>query len=244
MLRRVRWILGGLVCGVLAAAPAGALTLTLSDQSSEPATNPAGDLLADVTFSVSGCGGGSCTLTITLDNRTDENGSGVTYDINQLAFNASFATSGAADLTFVSAIKNGSTDITAGWTFSEQLSNPDANTQFDGFGVFDFSLMDGVGMSANMADPGDSIVFTFTAPDGTSDADFFQTSEQTPTMDQSLKVVSAKFVNMDPVGYSTCGSGGTGDCDSAYGGVPEPGLLTLLVLGTLGLGAFGRRRRA
>ncbi len=237
-----------MLSGLLTAAALGlgssasALTLTLSSMSSEPVTNPAVDLLADVSFSVSACGVSSCTLTITLDNRTDENLSGVTYDINELGFNAVFAVVGSADLTFLSATKNGVTDVTAGWTFSEQTANPDVNTHLDGFGVFDFALKDGVGPAASQANPGDMIAFVFTAPAGITDTDFDTLSAQTPTGNQMLKTVAAKFVEMDPVGFNTCGATGDKPCDSAYGGVPEPAVTWLLGLGIAGLLLSGRKR--
>lgn len=228
---------------LLAAAPASALTISLSEMSSEPTTNPAGDLSADVTFTVSGCGISSCTLTIVLDNRTDENVSGVTYDINQLGFNASFSVVNAADLTYVSATHSTNGDVTSGWTFYEQTGNPDANTHLDGFGVFDFALIDGVGPSTAQPGPGDTVTFVFTAPAGISDSDFDTLSAQTPTGDQMLKTVTAKFVEMDPIGSFTCGQSGDGDCDSAYGGsVPEPMTTWLLGVGLLGLAYAGRKR--
>ena len=79
----------GLLAGfALAVQPASALTIFLSDESSEPITNPAGDLVADLTFTVSGCTATDCTLTLRVDNRTDENPA-PTYDINEIGFNAS-----------------------------------------------------------------------------------------------------------------------------------------------------------
>jgi hypothetical protein len=225
---------------------ASALTLTLSDTSSEPVTNPAVDLFADVTFSVSGCGVSSCTLTITLDNRTDENGSGVTYDINELYFNATFAVFNSADLTFLSATKNGVTDVTSGWTFFEEDAVDDADTHGDGFGIFDFALHDGTGSSTAQANPGDMIAFVFTAPAGISDTDFLAFSDQTTGGTNILKQAAAKFVEMDPVGSNTCGNTGDKPCDSAYGSVgnlPEPATSLLMAVGIAGLLIAGRRRR-
>jgi hypothetical protein len=228
---------------LLLGAPATALTIALSEMSSEPVTNPAGDLSADVTFSVSGCGVSSCTLTIVLDNRTDENGSGVTYDISQLGFNASFSVVAATDLTFVSATHSTNGDVLGRWTLHEQDLANDPDTHLDGFGIFDFALVTGNGNNAAQAGPGDTITFVFTAPAGISDANFDTLSAQTPSGDQQLKTVTAKFVEMDPVGFSTCGASGSKDCDSAYGGsVPEPATAWLVLAGLAGL-ACARRRR-
>jgi hypothetical protein len=228
---------------LLAAASASAFTVTLSEVSSEPTTNPAGDLFADVTFSVSGCGISSCTLTIVLDNRTDENVSGVTYDINELGFNATFATFNAADLTFLSATHSANGDVTSGWSFHEEDAVDDSDTHLDGFGIFDFALRDGIGNSTALVTPGDTVTFVFTAPAGISDTDFDALSGQTTGGTNSLKTVAAKFVEMDPIGSYTCGGSGTGECDSAYGAsVPEPRVLMLLVIGLAGLAAAGRRR--
>lgn len=245
-----RTALGLLLVGTLAlvlggARPASALLITLSDMSSEPITNPVGALVADVTFTVSNCGGGSCDLTVRLDNRTDENPS-PTYDINQLGFNASFATDGANELTLVSATKNLVDDVFAAWTLTEQTGNMNqGDNHLDGFGIFDFSLTDGVGPNPGQANPGDFIDFVFTAPDGITDLDFFVQSDQTPTGDQSLKLVVAKFVEMNPVGFNTCGQDGLSPCDSAYGGaaIPEPGTFAMGAFGLLVLALQGRRRR-
>lgn len=226
------------------ASSSSALTLTLSDMSSEPLTNPAGDLLADISFAVSGCGVSSCTLTVTLDNRTDENASGVTYRINQIGFNSTFAVFNSPDLTYVSATKNGSTDVTAGWIFSEEDQVDDADTHLDGFGIFDFALKDGNGKNPSQAFAGDVIDFVFTAPAGISDADFLALSGQTTGGDNLLKFAAAKFVGMEPVGFNTCGNGSQ-PCDSAFGAtsVPEPTTAALFALGLGGLALLGRRQR-
>jgi hypothetical protein len=235
--------LGAFMALCLLPAGAQALTITLSDMSSEPITNPFGDLLADVTFTVSNCGA-TCDLSIVLDNRTDENGNGVTYDMNQLGFNATFAVFNSADLTYVSATHSVNGAVTGGWSFFEEDAVDDADTHLDGFGIFDFALMDGTGNSLAQVNPGTQVTFLFTAPGGISDADFFAQSGQTTGGTNTLKLVAAKFVDMDPIGSFTCGPSGTGACDSAFGAtaIPEPGTGLLLSMGLLGLVAHRRRR--
>jgi len=153
-----------LAVALLAAGPAQALTIDLSGMSSEPSTNPAGDLTATMAFSLTNCGA-TCDLTLRIENKTDTNGSGVEYDINQAYFNASFAVINAADLTFVSATKSDTSVVTGGWTFHEQDVVNDADTKADGFGVFDFSLIDGVGGSAvSQVLPGEWIDFSSPPP--------------------------------------------------------------------------------
>jgi len=240
-------LIGVLAGFALAAQPASALIITLSDESSEPSTNPVGDLTADLIFTVSGCNATDCTLTVRVDNRTDDNASGVTYDINEIGFNATWAQMGVPELTFVSATKNDITDVFAGWSFFEQVATDDSNTHLNGFGVFDFALIDGVGPVTEQVNPGDWVDFVFIAPKDITDLDFFAQSAQTTGGNQHLKLAAAKFVEMSPVGFNTCGQNDPPDgaCDSAYGGtaIPEPGTFVLASFGLAALALMGRNRR-
>ena len=136
----IAWL--GLCLMLAVAGLAQALTLNLSGVSSEPTTNPAGDLSATMIFTVTNCGA-TCDVTLRVENNTDLNGSGVEYDINRIYFNASFAVFNSPDLTYVSATRSDTSVVTSGWVFNEEDAVDNPETHADGWGIFDFSLLDG-----------------------------------------------------------------------------------------------------
>ena len=177
---------------------ASATIITLSDASSDE--TPFSLLTATLDFEVVGN-----TLTLTVTNTTADPNA---YKINQLFFN------GPDDVTLSFA-------GLAGW-------HPDTNVMVNGFGIFDFALIDGVGGSPNQITAGETVVFSFTITAGTADKDGFINALSEPVGDGDAWIVAAKFVQ------------GPGD-DSAFGAaIPAPGVLVLL--GAAGL-ISGRRRR-
>ena len=176
---------------------ASATLINLSDASSDE--TDAGLLSATMDFEVLGN-----VLTLTVTNNTADP---TAYKINELYFNGP----DGVTLSFAGL---------AGW-------NDATNKMVNGFGTFDFALLDGQGGSPNQITAGETVVFTFTITAGTADKDGFVTALSVPTGDGDGWLVAAKFVQ------------GPGD-DSAFGAaIPAPGVLALL--GAAGL--FGGRRR-
>jgi len=177
--------------------------LRLSDVSSD--RTAATDLNGTLEFFVSGS-----TLSLTARNDTDL----VTgFDLDAIYFNA------LPNVTSLS-LAPGQT----GW-----MLTPEASA--DGFGVFDYALINDRGNDPNEIGPQDSLTFGFDIL-GTGpflDTDFTTEFSSVPPGDTPA-LAAAKFIN------------GPGD-DSAYGAVvPEPttALLTLLGGATL---LWSRRRR-
>lgn len=191
-----------------------------------PGADPA-DLLADVIFDLGGAATKTevdlpTTLTITLDNRTDETNF---WDIQELAFNVP----DNVTAVILTAPPVGWTDSFDGGPF-----------QVNGFGMFDVTLIDGVGGNPAQVLPGETQIFTLELfgsgsireldfANGNPIDPFNSFSEIDPGMGGTAMIVAAKFVN------------GPGDA-SGFGGttIPEPSSLALLALGAL---AILRRRR-
>jgi len=160
-------------------------------------------LSASMAFSISGT-----TLTLTVTNNTADPNA---YHMNELYFNA------PDDVTL-------SFNGVVGWTM---LTDQSAN----GFGTFDFALIDGTGNDKDQIAPAESVDFTFAILSGTPTMDDFVTLFSTlPPGDMAARV-AAKFVR------------GPGD-DSAFGAnIPAPGVLALLGAASLAGGRRRRRRR-
>lgn len=203
----------------LLASSASATQIILSNLSSD--STPAGQLDALLDFDVSGT-----TLTLTATNNT---GGGAAFDINEIYFNALSSLTG---LTLLSATKNGSTDVLAGWTFSSSVG---AN----GFGTFDFALIDGVGVAnPEQIDPGSSIEFVFDINGGAS---FSPVDLSIIPPGSEAAFAAAKFVQC-------VGAQCVEIVDSAFGAtsdpsfvIPEPASLSLLGLGLLAVAVRSRR---
>jgi hypothetical protein len=215
------YALGTLLIFIVASGASGSI-VTLSDVVSDgPNPPPASELLADLFFELPGPVGDNVavalptTLTLTIDNRTDET---TLWDISEFYFNVPVEVTGM-------------TLSKAGWT--ETFDNAAlGGTMVNGFGMFDMGVVDGQGGNPHQILPGetDSFVFTLTGSGSITELDFSHNefSELEPGGGGSRQWVAAKFVN------------GPGDA-SAFGAVPEPGAMALLVLG--GLVAVRRRNR-
>ncbi len=214
-----------LVLGSAAPQPAAALSITLSDMSSD--ATPAGDLDATLDFTV--IGGDQLQIVVTNDTTAP----------NEFNIDA-FYWMGSADvtsLTLVSATHSVNGDVTAAW------SPVETGIMVDGFGVFDFGLTDGVGeTNPNIIMPGESVTFLLDitgACAAAMDCDPFD--DFLSIANAAGKSVGGMFVNGpdDPEA--------PGMEDSAFGAsgpIPEPGTFALGALGLLGLASYARRRRA
>jgi MYXO-CTERM domain-containing protein len=198
--------MAGVAVGIAPVASAS-IMLELSTHSSD--STSASVLLATTENSAVGA-----TLTINVTNDTaapDE------FNINEFYFNGPDGVSLTIDT------------VPNQWNFyvAGAMGNP---TQADGFGTFDFAVIDGQGENhPSVINPGETVsfVFTLSAPADTSDFTSALSADQPPGSMPAL--IAAKFVN------------GPGD-DSAFGAtVPTPGALALM--GVAGLVAARPRRR-
>jgi hypothetical protein len=187
-----------LIGGILCSAQAGVVTLSKFSSDSTPAE----DLDAIIEFSVT-----DSTLTIEVSNLTDgpDDGEDTGFNINSIYFNA---TNNVTALMLTSP---------TGWT----LYTSSNDTRADGFGQFDYALIDGVGNDPDQIEGETSKSFALTVDgSGFSASDFHTELSSAPPGEEML--VAAKFVSGP-------------DDDSAFGAVPEPTMVALLGLGTLGL---------
>lgn len=224
-LRSVRWsvlaVLGVVVSaiGLSIASTASASTITLSDVSSD--ATPASTLDATLEFNVLG----GATLELIATNLTTAPD---LFNISELFWNGSSNVSG---LTLTAATHSIEGDVFAGWL------PVTTGMVADGFGSFDFSLMDGVGEgNPNVMGPTESITFLMTIT-GTCAGTLSCTMADFIVANGGGFVGAAKFVNGpdDPEA--------PGFEDSAFGAtvIPEPTSALLIGLGLAALS--GRRRR-
>ncbi len=190
-----------LACLIGSTASASTI-ITLSDESSD-FTDPT-KLGATLDFSVSGN-----TLQLVLTNLTSPS-----YNILSVYWNASDVVSGLV-LTFADHSVAG--DVTEDWMPVE------TGQMADGFGTFDFALIDGVGeTNPNIIGSGESITFLMTISGTCADTTSCDMNDFVVANDDGW-IGAAKFVN------------GPGD-DSAFGAaIPEPSSALLIGMGLLAL---------
>jgi len=190
-------------------ATADSITLQLSSHSSD--ATPAGLLLASFTFEVTGTT--NKTLKLTVTNLTM---SGDLYNMNEVYFNS--PETGAGALTYAGTPPDG-------WTFM-------TSEKADGFGTFDYAMIDGTG-EGNLSQiaPTESVEFFFTFTGTATASDFAH------AMNTEGFLIAAKFVNGDPANDPS-----EEIEDSAYGAtVPLPPALPMGIAGLICV-AFLRRR--
>ena len=157
--------------------------------------------------------GNTLTLTVTNDTPSPTD----EYNINQIFFNAS------------ANVSNLAID-----TFPTQWLLDTTGTMVDGWGVFDFKVFHGheTGPPHHLIGPGAFKTFEFMFDGvGITEDDFvLELSDVSGSPGNIPMIAAAKFVQ------------GPND-DSAFGAVPEPGVLALLAVAGL-LGGWRRRRSA
>ena len=193
-------------CAISVSSASQAVTLTLSDVSSD--ATPAANLSGSITLAVLG----GNVLSLTLENQTSAPDA---FNINGVWWNGD---AGVTSLALTSATHSSSGDVLAAWTPVE------AGTTANGFNAFDFALTDGVGAgNPNIIAPGQSIVFLMAITGSCTSSTC--TTANFVLENTSGYLAAAKFVN-GPDDPESPGSE-----DSAFGAiVPEP--TTALLVGT------------
>lgn len=215
---RALLVLGSVLGLGLAAQPADALTITLSDMSSD--STPASTLDAVLDFTV--LGGNQLQIVATNTTTAPDE-----FNINQLFWMGS---GDVTSLTLVSATHSVEGDVFDAWNPVETV------VHVAGFGDFDFGLTEGVGeTNPDVIQPGNSVTFVFDITGACATAlDCDPVDDFLSVATANGKSVAGKFVN------------GPGD-DSAFGAsapIPEPGTFALGALGLLGLALQSRLRRS
>ena len=144
------------------------------------------------------------TLMLTVNNTTIAPNE---YNINEMYFNGGGGVTGLNVVT-----------MPTGWMLDDS-----GTAAADGFGMFDFALLDGTGGDKSLIMPGETLLFEFEIL-GSGVMDDFTTNFSDPPPGHVPMIAAAKFIS------------GPGD-DSAYGAIPAPGAAIVL------LGAFLPRRR-
>lgn len=202
------WLAVVVVLPLLVAGTAKGTEIELSDFSS--GDNPPEVLDALLDFSIAGS-----VLTLAVSNTTDTNVPELTFEINEIGFNA---TAEVTDLILTSGL--------ADWMFVFDQSG--ASGQMDGFGNFDAHLTWGSDSNPTVL-PGETAIFTFDIVGvGFDKASFITDFSQDGKM-MTMKF-AAKFIRGGP------------DDLSDFGAVPEPASLGLLMVGMLSLLCRYRRR--
>ena len=197
---------------VLACRPVFATTIVLSTHGSN-GTDPS---VLDATLQLNAIGN---VLKVTVTNDTTAPD---TFNINQIYFNASSDVLGLNLTSAVGSVDGNNLDF---WTLATDASA-------DGFGTYDFALLDGVDGQPSVITPGETQVLNLVITCGanaTCDmSDFGREFSVIPPGDTPA-LAAMKFV-----------SGPNGD--SAFGAtVPEPSTAMLMAFGLLGLLGLSRR---
>lgn len=205
--------------GLYIAPAASASTIILSEYSAD--STPASVLDATLDFTITDIA--ELTFSVTNDTTAPDE-----YDMNMLFFNA---TSNVTGLTLQVVRSSGGEDPPPEEWVLEVAAGSSGPTKANGFGIFDYALIDGVGPDPHQIAPGETLEFVM---DITGTGPFYDwnfSSELSAPYAGDIQVVAAaKFVD-GPSG------------DSGYGGtIPEPGTFSLLVLAGLGLTVRRRRR--
>lgn len=205
--------------GLYMAPAASASTIILSEYSSD--TTPASVLDATLDFTITDIT--ELTLSVTNDTTAPDE-----FEMNMMFFNA---TDNVTGLTLQIVRSSGGEDPPPEEWVLEVEAGTSGPTKVDGFGIFDYALIDGVGPDPHQIMPGETLEFVMDiAGTGPFYSWQFSTELSAPYAGEIQAAGAAKFVD-GPSG------------DSAFGAtIPEPGTFSLLVLAGLGLTVRRRRR--